>query len=424
MSVVKTDWMDPASWLKTRVSYGFLKDGETLRFCRTGKASKQSFFQCSVQEWQACPDFRKQLEAERTGGARLIAGLEPHRVMIRSLESPLKDKAKSAEIWGTLLDAAIPFPLEKCQVAFLPAPSLAQEKLRCLAVAARLEDLQEVLSEWQLLGLEPDLIFPEELMIPRQEKNPLWLGQTRTVFCVWKDGIFSGGGGALSPEQRSRQLARFSQSINPDTGAPEWHECGPGTDSEPCILEQNLAIAGLKTGVLHANLRAEPLAAPELLKIYERKKKTLKTALLIFLMLLFFFPLLLRQQLRVYQTFLRSEIDSVYQRYTGQRSNAPGQEMLLANRYQKENWAPLWSKVQELSRPAVSTAFLEISLAAQNSGVVFTRVDLGASRLDLHLLGSEENVTSFITRLHNSGWVLKRAPGVDGTWHVQGEKSP
>ncbi|MGA0370014.1 MAG: hypothetical protein ACO3N7_11265, partial [Kiritimatiellia bacterium] len=120
MSVVNADWRDPASWRPAKLSYGFVRDGDSLRVCRREASGKSTFWVCGVAEWQSGSEFRQQLERDLESGAGLAVGIEPHRVMLRRLNSPLRDAGKSAEIWETLLDAAIPFALEKCEVSFLP----------------------------------------------------------------------------------------------------------------------------------------------------------------------------------------------------------------------------------------------------------------------------------------------------------------
>ncbi len=422
MPVVNADWRDPAAWAKPRVAYGMLKDGENLRACRISKSGKKTFMQCKGAEWISNMDFRPRFEKERKSGALLAVGLEPHRVMLRSLESPLKDKSKSTEIWGTLLDAAIPFSLEKCQVAFLPAPSLPDGNLRCLAVAARLQDLEELLAEWQDWGLEPDLIVPEELMFSGQNGAYVWKGDARTVFSTWDAGGYVEGGGALKPEQRSKVLTRFEQSRSPDAEALEWKSVGPGAEQDPGFLEQALALNACKPNPSHANLRAAPLAAPPLLQRYRKKQKTLKVSLLVLLILLVLLPLLLRQQLRANQKHIRSEIAGAYQQYTGSASVAPGQEVLLAKRYRDEKWTPLWESVQNLSQPKVSNLLVEVTSVARENDLTFMQISLRNDAMELQVLGSEDAVEALKYHLNISGWTIKVTPGSDGAWSLSGRR--
>lgn len=421
MSVVNADARDPAAWRKAPVSYGVVKDGEILRFCRMGRRGGVESFSCDTQTWQTCPPFRKRLEADQAAGAWLMAGLEPHRVMIRSLTSPLRDETKSSEIWGTLLDAALPFPLEKCQVCFLPDELAGPEGRRCLAVAARLTDLEEAQAEWRALGLEPDALLPEPLMISKDRHCSRWLGGTRSVFALWRDGTYLGGGGSLDPAQRDMGFARFCHSL-PDAEALTCRICGPSVTEEPEALEKALAMAGRRPHPLHANLLARPLSAPALQKRYAQKQQTLKVALLLLLMLLFLFPLTLRYQLRVTQDGLRRQIAADYEALTGRPGNAPGQELLLARRYLEDQRGPLSRAVTELSGPGTANTLVEILQTAAAEGLVFSDLSLNPSRLKLHLIGEASGVEKFCETLRMSGWRIQRQADSNGTWQVQGER--
>ena len=417
MPVVSEDARDPASWIRRRTVYGVIKDGEILRFCRMDKSGRPSCFQCSLHEWDRIPDFRTRFEQERASGAGVAVGLEPHRVMLRTLNSPLKDRSKSAEIWGTLLDAAIPFSLEKCQVTFLPMEPQPDGGRRCLAVAARLEDLQDSISEWQGLGIDPDAIFPEELMLSAKDGNVLWLGQTRTLFSVWKEGRYAGGGGALKPELRQKVIARFEQTL-PEVGS--WERSGPESESQQNILEQSMARGLQNSSDTRANLRANELAEPGVAKRYARKQKTLKVCLLLFGLLLILFPLILRNQLKAYQNLLRSDISESYQELTGSPSTAPGQEVLLAQRYLEAQWGPQSSSMDTLLSPTLALKLEEILQAAKEQKVQLAELDLESDRVDLKGVSDDVHLTSFIFQLRKAGWDIERGPDENGHWHLYG----
>ena len=420
MPVVNQDARDPASWWKAGVSYGVIKDGTQLRFCRVARAGKSESFVCEIDAWQQAPAFRQRMEKEQAAGAVLFAGLEPHRVMLRRLESPLRDRAKSDEIWGTLLDAALPFPLEKCQVCFLPAESMDSQGRSCLAVAARLEDLKEAMAEWQDLGLTPDALLPEQLMISRDRESSRWLGETRSVFVVWQKGSFLGGGGSLTPAQREIGFARFRQSL-PDPESLTLRECGPDAGASHDDLEQALAMAARRPHPLHANLLAHDLGSPALQKRYAKKQQTLKVSLMLLLLMLFLFPLTLRHQLRATQNLLRNDIATAYEELTGSPSNAPGQEMLLARRFMEEQWGPLHRAVSDLSQPAVANTLVEMIRSASEAGLVFSDLEMRPTQLNFHLLGEEAKVETFCNHLRVSGWKVQRLAENNGTWRISGE---
>jgi|GEM_PF-1689176 len=422
MPVVNDDWRDPASWKSPSISYGIVKDGEQLHFSRRTKSGSTESFSCSLSEWEDKPKFRMRLEKDQGTGAWLAIGLEPHRVMIRQLDSPLKDKSKSAEIWGTLLDAAIPFSIEKCHYTFLPRANERDSGLSCLAVAARLEDLEHVVAEWVAIGLNPDLIFPEELMLSASHTNPLWKGLTRTVFVTTGPEGYTSGGGAVKRDQRDRLLSRFLQSREPEEAEVDWHECGPEASRDETRLEDTLAKACFKSQPFHANLLANFMAPQKLKDVHGQKAKTLKASLLLLVLLMFLAPLLVRHKLRVYQKSVRSQISDTFLQLTGSRSNAPGQELLLANRFLEDKWGALWNPVQKLREPLVSFTFVELSQAAADRGLVFSRVELMESKVQVNVLGTEPQVISFMKHLEISGWEASKTVESNGTWRVNGEK--
>lgn len=421
MPVVNDDWRDPASWVKPSVSYGAVKDGNNLRFCRKSKTGQPKYFACTLSEWAAMPAFRQRLEKENRKGAWVAVGLEPHRVMIRHLESPLKDRAKTTEIWGTLLDAAIPFSIEKCLFTFLPAASADKDRFRCLAVAARIEDVQYVISEWKALDICPDLIMPEQLLLPETFQNALWLGNARTLFASWNAEGFQGGGGSLKRDQRERVLARYIQSRESTDKELVWKECGPEASEDQNILEEALACSAFTCKPNHANLLANEWASPSLLQKQRKKTGNLVKGLVAIILLLMLIPPTLRLTLRSYQKKIRAEISSTYTELTGSRTN--GAEVLLAQRYLETKWGPLWDPARKLSEPRVSMSFVEMSQAAREFDLVFTRVEMTDRSFVLNVLGTEDRVNRFSEHYSTSGWKVSVETGSDDQWLLRGERS-
>jgi hypothetical protein len=337
----------------------------------------------------------------------------------------LADEAKSAEIWGALLDAAIPFSLEKCQVVFLPPHPLPQGGLRCLAVAARLEDIQEVLDEWADLGIDPDILLPETLLLPGAHGCPVWLGETRSLFVARDGDQFLGAAGVVKRDQREKALTRFQQAWRDTYPDLNWISMGPEADSDTSgILENALCRSCFETSPDHANLRAEPVAAEGLKTAYRKQQMILKGSLLFLAVVLVLWPLAIRFQLRRHQGWIRRELSETFEKFTGSPSSAPGQELLLAQRFLDNQWGDVWEPENRLLLPGVSDGFSRISNLLADRNLVLSRLEMDVDTFSLNVLGEEREIEAFVDELALKGWGVTSSPQPNGTWRIAGSTRP
>lgn len=399
MPLVSRDEQQPARWWPARVAWAFVRDGNRLLACRRTRSTTE-ILDAPLKALGTAPWFAR-FRRESTRGARVVAGLEPHRVLLRELESPLRNPRKSSEIWPSLLDATLPFPLEDCRVAFLAPRPRPEGGLRCLAVAARENDLRAAIREWEALGIHPDLLLPEAPLLG--DAPAVWQGSSRAVFSARREDRLLGAGGSLDPATRSAARVRFFAAWGIDTPA----------ELDPAHLPATLALAALRPLHGAVNLRAGSLASPAFASRLHRARRTLRVALLLLGVLFLTGPHLLVRQIRADRLAALARAATAYQALTGQPSPAPGQERLLARRFLEEQAGPLRETAAALALPRLTPRLADLVAFAQLTGVLLHRVHLYDDRLDLHFQAPEDARAAFLRRLSEAGWALDPLPPPD-----------
>lgn len=365
MPVVNDDWAFPNRWAPAKISWGVARDGDRLRFCRLTPRGDPEFWVVSTADFPGGAEPADRLQQDLRKGARLVAGLPPSVVLLRCLESPFKDPAKTREIRDSLLDAALPFSLEDCFTVFLP-PRVGPDGIRLPAVAARSVDIQKALEEWGGLGLEPEMLVPESLLLPvAPERACVWLGEQRALFARVDEAgcVVCGGSGDAS--RGGRALSRFFLAAEK---APEISWRGPGGDGEKGFLEQALARAGLGLEAGGVNLRADSLAHDRLQRIHGGVRRRWIAAAALVMGLAVAAPWGVRAVFS--QLFEQMEVRTgeVYEAVTGSPSPAREQERLLLERHADEVWGRVFDARKRLASSAVADALADALLAAQFTG--------------------------------------------------------
>ncbi len=254
--------------------------------------------------------------AESRSRTMLVAGCVPVKDSLTLwLTAPFSSFSKARKVLPSLLDVALPFPLEQCVYQFLDFSNTPEKTTRALAVAARRNHVQQLLDRYRSSGIDPELLDHEGLA--------LWAGSvmeqavsgdsSRVVLRLAKGGasIVIGRGGSFAaahsvdhgdngsdPDLLSKLIQRYLLAeIEP--GKPvEWAFCGeraadsafvkklhaslaaawPGEcivhDAPESFLCRALAVRALNSGDLRCNLRRGLLVHPKLPGIARRRTRT------------------------------------------------------------------------------------------------------------------------------------------------------
>lgn len=426
MSVVNETWMYPAAWAAAPVVWGGVLDGGTVRLFRRASRGKGEGMVISRADWSESHPGVSRLQKDLARGGRLVAGLPPDQVMLRELSVPFQDAAKSAEVWPSVLDAAIPFPLESCSVAFL-WPHRTAEGSRCLAVAAREQDLRACLEAWEALGLNPHLLVPEALVLPTSAGAvSIWLGTARSVFVAGgAQGPVSAGGSAV-PGREARAVKRFlaARSEGREADGVSVRTLGPGAGTAPEGLESALATAGAVVDPAGVNLRAGTLAHPEVAARLQRQGRgwmALAASLLLVALLL---PFAIGRGFAHVRAGVVREIGERFADFTGYASPAPGQEVLLLERELETRMGPVYERISGMRTREQSAAFADVLYAAQFTGVLIREVEMRGAQLLTEVAGDAGQVERFAVRLREGGWQVTPRRTAEGVWRVEGQVRP
>lgn len=419
MSLVSEDWQWPARWIQARSAWGLVVDGDTIRVSRGSGSGKAESLQESLETFVRGSSLQKRLQQDQAKGIPLVVGIEPHRLILRELTSPIEDPRKADEIWLTLFDAAVPFPLEACRVSLL-AREPGDEGLRCLVVGVRFQDLETLKSEWADRGIEPDLAVPEPLVTSPDRKNRLWCGTHRTVWSLWSQRAFVVAGGVDCTDGQDKSLNR--QLAAQELDASQVDRVGPGTESETDWLERKLAGAALKSEPLGVNLLGPDLASAGLQKRWgkrERQGRLLAAAVLLLLLVLPLLPAKLIQQKRME---IATKLGPAFERIAGYPAPAgpPGHELSLARQVLAQEWAPLEDALHRIQKPG-PTSWLAVGLEkARDLNLQVVRIQSSSSSLSIQVKGQESDAKRFAAFWEEQGWEMEglRPDGED--WLLKG----
>lgn len=423
MPVVNDDWSSPGRWAPAKVAWGVTRDGDQLRFCRLTTRGRTSCWMVSPEEFLAGAEPAERLRLDLRGGARLVAGLPPSVALLRTLESPFSDPGKTREIRDSLLDAALPFSLEDCVTSFLPSQS-RDESIRLPAIAARLADLKNTLKTWSDLGLDPELLVPEALLLPAGGNRAcVWIGEHRTLFAreAKEGGLVCGGASGVARDGRA--LSRFFASADE---APEIQWIGPGGDSEPDFLERLLARAGLGMEPLGLNLRADVLAHPRLAKRHRGMLRRWGGVAAGIFLLAAVSPWGIRAAYARRLAQLDRQVAEVFHETTGFRSPAPGWERLLLERHAEEAWGAVSDARESLVSSTVATELADLLLAAQFTGVSVRSLRVADEELAIEIQAPEPAANAMESRLRGlrPGVSWSREALEDERWRFVAEEGP
>jgi hypothetical protein len=374
----------------------------------------------SLEEWnsETCP-VRDRVGRLLKKGTLLSVGLSPDRGLVRECISPLSDPGKSAEIWPSLLESTLPFPLEDCEVAFLPPEPVPDGGSRCLAAAARTRDVETALSEWRELGLSPDLMIPEVLLCSEPRTSTLWTGHSRCIYTAWHEGRFLGAGGGQGVPPESKAFSRFKTTWTAEVPGLEWTTLGPAAGQQEPLLEQNAANALFRNPSSFINLLSAGAGSGRLTACLRRKQRSLCLLGVAVLVLLTVLPLGVRSSLRSSRQALQDEIELEYYRLTGEETPARGQELLLATRFVEDTMEASVSAQREISGPHLSSRLVRILKACRAADVVVTGLQGDPFSVTVNLLAGEEELRQVRDRMIAQGDEVTLSPAEQGAWRME-----
>lgn len=416
MPVVNEDWRDPAGWAKARVCWGLVRDGDAVRLSRCAGRSAEAEAVLPVAAFAAGEGAAGRLRAEVRRGARLVAGLDPSRVVLRDLRSPLRDAAKAEEVWPALLDAALPYPLEGCVVAFAGSRPAEGSGLRCAAYAAREEDVRAEVAAWEGLGVSPDLLVPEAavLLAAGGEGLGIWRGTARMVF-VWGGGTEGGSGlqcgGAKADVPVPPGLKRFCLALGVEADAAE----------AVAALSGRLAELGLQGGAGLVNLRGGDLASAGLRGRHARAGRAAAVAGVALVLAGVALPWGLAGRLTAEQGALRREMAEVYREVTGMPSPAPGQERLLLERWLTEARGEEAAVLARMEGARAADRLGDLLRLAQLTGMQVMGVEVAAAGWELRAAGPAVAAEALGGRLRALGGGSPSRVGDEEIWVFRGE---
>ncbi len=244
-------------------------------------------------------------EAAVSPDTAVACGMVPGAAMAVWLTAPLVSPSKTVRVLPTLLDMALPFPLEECISTFSPPECRLPEDggepgMTALAVAARKQDVERRLAELAAAGMDPHVLDHEGLALWTQalRELPPEPGEgPRVVMMVRPTSVLTavGAGGRFHSAHRSAmadiaglertlriqvhavagahalpEMVKWIWAGDPDAWAavrPRLEAALPGVSSSveapDLFLARALAIRALTRGPLRCNLRTGTFTHPQ-----------------------------------------------------------------------------------------------------------------------------------------------------------------
>lgn len=419
MPVVTKDELWPAPWMGARICWSLVQDGPTFRVCRLQGGKAVETWQVAEQDWAEGAALRDRMIREQEKGGIVVAGLPPHQFFLRPLSSPLTGGRKTREVWPSLLDAAIPYPVDQCVVGFLPV-SIEGAGSACLAVGIRQVEVEEVLADWKVKGVDPDLLVPEPMALFSDAGCQVWLGKERTVWSFWQEGRFLSAGGARTRDQREKRLSRQQAALKLQESLSF---SGPDADAQPELLERRLAVAGYQADPWMINLRTGASISPRLQDRRTGLHKRNRGWAILCLALLMMFPVGISMRMQRKVRMQEHSVQEVYRRIRPQTAMPSASQIpLLWNRFKQDGLQLQEGGEEDWKTPRVTRALNNLLSAAYDAEVNVSGLDLSTNRMTIELRGEQAKVEKLRDALQALGWVCTPPTGDADVWTLSGER--
>ena len=422
MPVVDREFQDPSHWASVSSSLGCILDGDFLRFWLQPRKGRGKGWVLSLEEWKnASSADVKEIRRALDGGAWCSVGLPPSVGLVRQLHSPFSDGGKSSEIWPSMLDAELPFALEECAVAFLPAERAAEGGLDCLASAARLQDVTSVLEQWHALDIHPDVLIPEALLLLSHTPSAVWMGRERTVITAGGPGVFYAAAGCGALARREKTVSRFQKVWKEQAPGLSWRSVGPDGEEEAEYLERQASLFLLGKGPAGGNLLSPEYASERVQSGYSRRWRTVGLVALLAGVLLAGGPLWMRTQLLQEQERVEQEISLAYARVTGApvQEYERGQEVLLARRYMEDQLGDLLEAREQVAGPELTERMLRVFFTLATLNMSMVSVEADTDQVTAVVLSDQDDLQNLQLELEKFGDQVKISSPGSGVWRVE-----
>jgi hypothetical protein len=406
-------------------------------------------------------------------GAWVVMGLPTQEVVARRLETPFAEAEKARQVLPSLLDAHLPFALEKCLHLFVELRRNAAGRQTALAVAARREEVERQLDTCAAVrNLRPAVVDAESLALWRQfrREHPARAGEGRVVLAYageehltlvlgegaeWHDALAfktTAAGAGAGEEERAdlaRRIQRRWRALGGDwqSGAVAWRWCGPEADLGAAraitqalsgaeapiavlsdgrdLLERALAAPLLLEGAPALNLLPAARAPDNLRAAASARRRRVAWSWVSAAALPTLAALAWRiDQARVEHTLRARSLDA-YEAIAGAACPQPELVEVLAGRALDERrlaLAPLLTGPQSAQPVAALRAALE---SAQAKGLTLSRVEFTEG--GLHAYGpsrTPRDAEEMVAQLAGRGWSAAAESGPGESWRIRVEVSP
>ncbi len=295
MTMIPSD--GPVSWVKICYGIDLCGDRPVVVKCTRGRAGL---------EFVDVEPGNGEIAGSSKSGEAVIAGcLSQKESSSRWLAAPFPSLRKARQVFPSLLDIQLPFPIEDCAVDFLLPSGPVDGKTQSLAVVSRLTDMEGCLREYGDRDWDPAVLDQEGVAIWTQSllENPPEDDVSRVVVVVRAEQavVVVGRGVSFMAAHSLRATAdHISRALHAQFDDPpsslQWIWVSSDADSAPGLQEslladwpgklivqeapvtflaRALATRAMTAGPLRCNLRGEDLEHPAMAS---RRRRVLSAA--------------------------------------------------------------------------------------------------------------------------------------------------
>ncbi len=404
-------------WKNRSICYALSVEDGRLRALKgrraAGRIRMDTLAEGVPADGPAAMSILQQVEADvMTGRAVSAAALPAHETVIHRLTAPFPSIRKARKVFPSLLDLALPFPVEQCECRFEQIRMVAGGKVETLAIAARRESISTCIDELAgrklrpvILDAEPRAVWSElaQRFPPADPASRLVVHRegSRVLILYGEGDRFLSGTSVrswISTEDLSRRMARFLRSVIPSGGSPAeliWsgHPALASSDKEEilrsCSIQpaamhdaggEDILLQGLCRNALQepgaiVNLRAVGAAHPAWDSLTSRplQKAWLTCGMAAALVIGVNIAWTRLQDHRAEQ--LTREAQATAASITGRERIPRGQEAFITTRFMNEA-REQYEPFLQFTRPGMNTRFYQLLNEAHERGIALTHLNL------------------------------------------------